>query len=157
MTFKATHGESRTRLYRIWRNIKSRCYNPKFPRYVDYGARGIAMCAEWETSYERFRDWAIENGYRSDLFIDRKDNDGNYGPDNCRWVDVTTSNLNQRSNHRLIVDGLELSISEWAKHPLCLVKEGTLRNRISLGWPHKEAVTTPNQPPAFRKRRAGAS
>ena len=77
-TMNKTHGESRTRLHRIWLNMKNRCNNPRTERYEGYGGRGIKVCEEWNNSYEVFKEWAIKNGYKDGLSIDRIDNDGNY-------------------------------------------------------------------------------
>ena len=100
-THSRTHGESKTRLYTTWRSMKSRCHCETSPVFSYYGGRGIEVCREWRHSYEAFRDWAHDNGYRSDLELDRIDNDGDYEPSNCRWADRTL----QMRNTRKRVDG----------------------------------------------------
>lgn len=96
-----THGKSGTRLYRIWRAMKTRCATPSDSNYKDYGGRGIRVCEEWENSFEAFQDWALKTGYdenapRGACTIDRIDVDGDYCPKNCRWTDMQ----NQRHNRR---------------------------------------------------------
>lgn len=99
---KATqkHGESRTRLYNIWIHMRNRCGKPKADNYKYYGARGICVCDEWKNSYETFRNWALANGYKENLTIDRIDVDGNYEPSNCRWTTVAEQNANKRPRKR---------------------------------------------------------
>ena len=91
------HGGHGTRLYNIWSEIHSRCDNPNCPAYKNYGGRGIRVCDEW-SSFIPFRDWALSNGYAKNLSIDRKDNDGDYSPDNCRWVTMEEQGKNRRNN-----------------------------------------------------------
>ena len=90
-----THGLKSTKLYDIWGNIKGRVLNPKNKRYTDYGGRGITICEEW-LDIHNFYDWAMSNGYSDELSIDRIDNDGNYCPENCRWVNSSIQNRNKR-------------------------------------------------------------
>lgn len=96
-----THGETNSRLFRVWVNVKKRCYNPHYKGYKDYGGRGICICEEWRNSYEAFRIWALANGYdenapRGQCTLDRINNNGNYEPANCRWVDMKTQAQNRR-------------------------------------------------------------
>lgn len=103
---KTVHGQSgglicgqRTKLYRTWSNMKSRCYNPKVRSYSDYGAKGIRVCDEWLNDFVAFSDWAVKNGYdESDksLVIDRIDPNDNYCPENCRWISAHENNIRAR-------------------------------------------------------------
>lgn len=93
---RQTHGQSYSRLYRTWANMKARCENPNNHNYVYYGGRGIRVCDE-SKSFEPFEAWALSNGYSENLTIDRINVDGNYEPANCRWATVTEQNRNKRS------------------------------------------------------------
>ena len=93
-----THGLKYTRLYGIWKNIKSRTLNLNYKRFEDYGGRGITICDEWKNDFMSFYNWAINNGYveGKKLSLDRIDVNGNYCPDNCRWVDDVIQARNRR-------------------------------------------------------------
>jgi len=94
---RTDHGESKTRLYNIWNGILGRCLNFKTPNYKYYGGRGITVCDEW-LEFIPFRDWSLNNGYKENLQIDRRNNNGNYESNNCRWVTRTENARNKRSN-----------------------------------------------------------
>ena len=90
-----SHKKCDTRLYRIWKNMRNRCYDPQNNRYYRYGGRGITVCEEWLHDFKAFYDWAMANGYQDDLSIDRIDNDKGYSPDNCRWETAKEQNRNK--------------------------------------------------------------
>lgn len=102
-----------TRLYRIWANIKTRCTNPKYKRFIDYGGRGIKVCQEWE-NFDNFKNWALEHNYSNNLQIDRINNNGNYEPHNCRWVEPFKNSRNKRNNLVFSYKGENLCLKEWA-------------------------------------------
>ena len=87
---------SDTRLYRIWVDMHNRCYQKSYHAYNHYGGRGITICDEWLHDFQTFFNWAIENGYKDNLSIDRIDNEKGYSPDNCRWVTMEEQNKNKR-------------------------------------------------------------
>ena len=103
------------RLYAVWKTMRARCGNPKHPKFRIYGARGIAVCDEWRDAPNRFIDWAIANGYKPGLQIDRLDNEQGYSPSNCRWTTAKENARNTRRNRFLIIGGARLTVAAWAE------------------------------------------
>ena len=91
------HGGHKDRLYQTWADMKNRCNSSSNPRYHNYGGKGVIVCKEWK-QYQPFKDWALTNGYTSELTIDRINNDGNYEPSNCEWVTIQ-ENLKRRNKY----------------------------------------------------------
>lgn len=92
-----------------------RCERPTCKDYKNYGGRGIKVCREWKESYLTFKKWSFENGYKEELTIDRINVDGDYSPNNCRWVTIKEQQRNRRDTIKLTFSGVEKTASEWAK------------------------------------------
>ena len=133
------HGKRKTRLYRIWANIKTRCYNERDPHFERWGNRGITMCAEWKDNFQTFYDWAMSHGYSDDLTIDRIDNNGNYEPSNCRWVTAKEQSNHRSNNIILSFNGENHTISEWSE--ITGIKQHVIRNRLIRGWSIENVLT----------------
>ena len=137
-----THGKSKTRLYNIWSDMKRRCYNPKNKRYNRYGGRGISVCDEWKDDFQAFYDWAIYNDYAEDLTIDRIDVNGNYEPNNCRWITWKEQQRNTSRNRFITVNGVTRTMTEWAE--ITGIHRDVIKDRLNkLHWTEEEAVTIP--------------
>lgn len=124
---RLTHGQSSSRLYNIWCLMRKRCSDPDSKDYSRYGGRGITVCAAW-TDYLAFHSWAIGNGYADYLTLDRRSNEGNYEPSNCRWESRTTQNRNRRNNQRFAWRGRRLMLSEIAE--IEGISHNLLRQRV---------------------------
>lgn len=121
------HGLSKTKLHGIWRSMKSRCYNNNTAVFKNYGGRGITVCQEWINDFYSFWQWALANGYKEGLSIERIDNDKGYSPDNCRWATPKEQTRNRRKT--LIINGK--SIGEWSD--ILGVNYNILFNRFKKG------------------------
>lgn len=144
------HGETGTRLHNLWICMRGRCNNPHNKSFANYGGRGIYVCEEWQNSYESFRDWALTNGYRDDLTLDRVKNDRGYEPDNCRWITIAEQQNNRRNNRIIEYGGKALTLSEWAR--FLGMKPHTLHQRFKYGWTVDRALTEPLNAEKARKR-----
>jgi hypothetical protein len=137
-----THGLSKHPLYFVRNRIKSACKNPKYTDYPNYGGRGIKICSEWDNDFLSFYNWAMENGYKDGLQIDRIDNDGNYNPLNCRWVTCQENLMNKRNTLFYEYNGDKKTLQEWAIESGIPYKR--LRARIKeCGWDFEKAITKP--------------
>ena len=140
---KIKHGENRTRLYRVWEQIRSRIYNPNCKHYKHYGGRGITMCDEWQ-DYSNFREWALATGYNvnakhGECTIERIDVNGNYEPSNCCWVTQAQQMLNTRRSRVIEYNGLKMTVKEWADY--LNMPYGRLTSRLNkLGWSIEDAL-----------------
>lgn len=143
----STHGETHTRLHKIWEGMLARCEYDKHPHFKDYGGRGIIVCEEWH-DYIKFRDWAVNNGYNDSLTIDRQNTNGNYEPSNCRFITVKEQQNNKRTNRTVCLDGVEHTIAQWSE--ILGINKTTIKERLNNGWSDKDALTKP-----VRKRTKG--
>lgn len=137
------HGGAKAheRLYSIWTNMRKRCNNPKDPAYNYYGGKGVCICDAW-SEYMAFKEWALENGYTDNLTIDRIDPDGDYSPENCRWVDMKTQANNKTDNHYVDIGGTVYTIQQWSE--IYGIDSRVVNSRINIGWDVVEAIQTPN-------------
>ena len=106
------HGGAKTRLFRIWQLMISRCTCKTNSDYRKYGKRGISVCDEWKSSFISFRDWALSHGYSDSLSIDRINNGGNYEPTNCRWATEKQQARNKRNTIYVLMDGRKTSLCD---------------------------------------------
>jgi len=125
------NGLSRSRIYRVWKCMIARCDNYENDNYYWYGFKGISICEQWR-DFITFYNWALANGYGEDLTIDRIDSNGNYCPENCRWVSQKEQCNNFSSNHTIIYKNKFYSMAKFAD--LLGYKYWTVSNRIKLGW-----------------------
>lgn len=133
------HGTDR--LYRIYISMVVRCNRPEHPTYKHYGARGIKVCDEWLKDNLSFYRWAMSNGYRDDLTLDRIDTNGNYAPDNCRWATWITQNNNLRTNRYLEARGERHTLAQWSR--ISGLMPRTIANRIRNGWSVEDSIFVP--------------
>ena len=129
----------KNRLYRIWTAMKSRCQNPNFSCFANYGGRGITVCEDWQ-DYVAFENWATENGYADNLSIDRIDVNGPYCPENCRWATCIEQANNTRANRLITFNGKTMTSRQWDRY--LGFRAGMTSDRLNtLGWSIERALT----------------
>lgn len=139
-----THGGFYTTLYRKWSGMKRRCYYTRGASYRLYGERGITVCDEWKDNFEAFKEWAMANGYCDDLTLDRIDVNGNYCPENCRWITPKEQQNNKRNNYYLTLNGETHTLAEWCE--ITGLTRATIRGRLEkCKWSVEDALTKPVQ------------
>lgn len=140
--YNTTHGHSGTPTYRSWQHMMERCYDEDSKNWHRYGGRGITVCDRWRNSFENFlEDMGIKP---SGTTIDRINNDGNYGPENCRWADKWQQAWNTSQNKRITYNGESKCLHEWAF--IYDVSFTTLRTRLGRGWTMDQAVSKEKRP-----------
>jgi len=134
-----THKRSKSSIYSIWISLRDRCNNSNDPSYQNYGGRGITVCERWDSSFENF---LADMGERpKGAQIDRIDNNGDYCPENCRWVNAKSNSRNRRNNNVVTFNGKSMTIAEWSE--VTGLPDKTLYYRISKGWSIERALTEP--------------
>ena len=136
-----THGQSKTRLYRIWKAMRARCANHNLSGYENYGGRGIKVVEPWASSFKPFSEWAASSGYSPELSIERIDVNGDYSPSNCTWATAATQSVNRRF---VKTDPSGKPWSHVARDNG--ITMGAYRTRLFDGWSHQEAATRPVRP-----------
>lgn len=137
---KKKHGHYGTRIYKTWSGIKNRCLNKKNKQYKNYGGRGITICEEWKNDFMSFYNWAIQNGYKDNLTIDRIENNGNYEPSNCRFISNSAQQRNRRNNRIIEYNGEKNCMVEWADK--FGISDNALYMRLYSGWSIERALTS---------------
>lgn len=139
-----THGMTGTRLYRIRSGMIARCYKENASSYPKYGAKGITVCDEWlgENGFVNFYNWAMENGYKDNLTLDRINPKGNYEPSNCRWATYKEQANNTKATVFLTYNGETKPASEWAE--IVGISQSAITQRKNKGWTDEECLTVKN-------------
>jgi hypothetical protein len=139
-----THGLSKSIFYSVWADMRRRCYDPENEFYADYGGRGITICDEWKDAPDAFIAWCKrEKTFQDGFSIDRKDNDGPYSPDNCRFLSPAEQNRNMRSNVWVEHNGERLILKDFVAKYGVVGYNVVLHRMHGSGWDAIRAATTP--------------
>jgi hypothetical protein len=140
-----THGLTGHPLHDVWTAMKLRCNLESNEFFHNYGGRGVTVCKEWMDSFQVFYDWALNSGYKKGLSIDRIDNNGNYCPENCRWVSHKINNRNKRTNRLITYKGETKIVTVWAE--FLNMPPSVLMHRLNqYKWSVEKAIETPYKP-----------
>lgn len=134
-----THGKKGTPIYQIWYSMRQRCRDIKHLAWDNYGGRGISVCERWQSFGYFYTD--MGDAPFAGAQLDRIDNNGNYSPENCRWVDCKTNSRNKRNNHILEYMGQRKPVAEWCED--LGLSYPVIKARIIKGWSTERALTTP--------------
>ena len=149
---RMTHGMTHTPLYQVWSRMKGCTSSSTHQDFKYYGALGVKLCPEWE-KFENFYEWAISNGYRRVLTIDRMDTHGDYSPDNCRWITLSAQQGNRRNCHMVTLNGKTQCLSYWCKE--LGINWYTVYSRLKKGWSYEQALMTPIKKRCATYRKCG--
>ena len=135
---KIIHGMWKTKVHRCWSEIRQRCKNKNYPRYQDYGGRGIKVCERWNSFINFYHDMGDPPTPRHS--IDRIDNNKNYEPGNCKWSNPKEQQNHTRSNRIIEFNGRKLNIQQWSE--IVNINHSTIRKRIDRShWSIERALT----------------
>lgn len=129
------------RLYMIWKSMRERCYTKSCKKYKDYGLKGIKLCDDWYNDFHSFEKWALQNGYKKDLTIERKNVNKDYCPENCTWITVEAQAKNRSNNHKITYNDRTMILQDWADE--VGIDSATIRRRLKSGWSIEDALFTP--------------
>jgi len=133
------HGLTNTSLFSVWQDMRARCYNSNDKSFHNYGGRGIAICDEWKNNFQAFYDWAMSHGYKKGLWIERKNVNGNYEPNNCSWETQKKQARNKQNTIYIEYEGKKLPIGEIAE--ITGIFSTTIYERIfKYGWNEYDAT-----------------
>lgn len=131
-------------LWYRWHGIKKRCLNEHNERYHQYGGRGIKICDEWLESFDNFAEWALSNGYAENLTLERIDVNGDYCPENCKWIPLQEQAFNKRDTKWVEYRGEHLQLKVLCER--LGITYDTVHDRIyKRGWSIEEAIEKPSQ------------
>lgn len=133
------HGMTTQAEHRTWLYMRNRCYNKNLKCYENYGGRGIKVCDRWLFSFENFYE---DMGKRPDGYsIERIDNDGDYSPENCKWIPMSEQAKNKRNVVKIRYNGEIRTMKEWSI--ITNLSVATIEYRYRAGWDVEKMMTKP--------------